>query len=84
MVGLQHRTVVELIVVALAVYVLLPQVGRLQQTLRALRLANLRWACLAVLFSALTYVAGAAAIMAAAGRASPWVGRWSYCWRVRS
>jgi uncharacterized membrane protein YbhN (UPF0104 family)/membrane-associated phospholipid phosphatase len=62
------KTVLLLVAVAAAVHILLPQVGELRLTLRALSLARPGWLVAGLMASAFSYVMAAVALSGAAGR----------------
>jgi uncharacterized membrane protein YbhN (UPF0104 family) len=62
------RTVLLLVAVAAAVHLLLPQVGELRLTLRALSTARPGWLVAGLVASALSYVMAAVALSGATGR----------------
>jgi undecaprenyl-diphosphatase len=65
------KTVLLLLATAIAVHLLLPQVGELGQTFRALASAQPVWLLAGLLASALSYVMAAIALAGAAGRTLP-------------
>lgn len=67
-VKVRWQTVLMLAVLAVAVHVLLPQVGQLRHSLHAIENADWRWLPLAVVTTAATFLSAAVALGAASGR----------------
>jgi undecaprenyl-diphosphatase len=65
------QTVLMLAVLAVAVHVLLPQVGQLRHSLDAIENADWRWLPLALVTTVATFVSAAVALRAASGRRLP-------------
>ncbi|MBV9410924.1 MAG: flippase-like domain-containing protein [Acidimicrobiia bacterium] len=65
------QTVLSLVVLALAIHVLLPQVGELRHSVNAIKRADPRWVPLALVTTALTFVFASVALRAAACRPLP-------------
>ena len=65
---IRARTLLALASAALAIHLLLPQVGELQQTIALLRSARWDWLVAAALASMLTYVMAAIALLGAVGQ----------------
>jgi len=65
------QTVFSLLVLALAIHILLPQVGELRHSVRAIKRADVNWLPLALVTTALTFVFAAVALRAASCRPLP-------------
>ena len=80
-VWVRPKVVLGLIGVAVAIHLLLPQVGELNETLAAVRTANVDWLLAGLVGSALTYLAAAVslngAVAALMGASSPDQKVWS-------
>jgi undecaprenyl-diphosphatase len=69
--AIKLQTILGLIVLGLAIHILLPQVGELHHSVRAIERANVSWLPLALITTALTFVFAAVALRAASCRALP-------------
>ena len=67
------QTVLSVAVLALAIHVLLPQVGKFHHSVTAIERADLNWLPLALITTALTFVFAAVALRAASGRPLPFI-----------
>jgi glycosyltransferase 2 family protein len=65
------QTILSLLVLALAIHILLPQVGELRHSVRAIERADVNWLPLALITTALTFVFAAVALRAASCRPLP-------------
>ncbi len=65
------QSILSLAVLALAIHVLLPQVGELHHSIRAIKRADPRWVPLALVTTALTFVFASVALRAASCRPLP-------------
>ena len=65
------QTIFGLLVLALAIHILLPQVGELRHSVRAIKRADVSWLPLALVTTALTFVFAAVALRAASCRPLP-------------
>lgn len=65
------QTILSLVVLAVAIHVLLPQVGELRHSIRAIERANFAWIPLALVTTALTFMFAAVALRAASCRPLP-------------
>jgi len=67
------RTLLMVLVLGLAVHVLLPQVGELRHSVRAVEHANWVWLALGLVATVATFLSAAVALTGAAGRPLPFV-----------
>jgi len=66
------QTILSILVLGLAIHVLLPQVGELSHSVRAIERADFNWLPLALITTALTFVFAAVALRAASCRPLPY------------
>jgi undecaprenyl-diphosphatase len=67
------QTIFSLLVLALAVHILLPQIGQLRHSITAIERADVNWLPLGLLTTALTFLFAAVALRAASCRPLPYV-----------
>jgi uncharacterized membrane protein YbhN (UPF0104 family) len=67
------QTILMLLVLAVAIHVLLPQVGQFRHSVNAIEAAHFEWLVPALLTTAATFVFAAVALTAASGRPLPFV-----------
>ena|SRR5438270_3752548 len=67
------QTILSLAVLAVAIHVLLPQVGELRHSVKAIERAHVAWTPVALITTALTFVFAAVALRAASCRPLPFV-----------
>jgi glycosyltransferase 2 family protein len=65
------QTILMLVVLGLALHILLPQVGELRHSVKAIERANWSWMAVALVTTAATFAAAAVALTAASGRPLP-------------